>query len=67
MTVKTTNRPHRITYLVIVLVFAVTLSTALVLAGERNANREKKNAGCQGIGRAHAAHLYTRSMECAVA
>jgi hypothetical protein len=36
MTVKTTNRSHRIAYLVMLLIFAVALTTALVLAGERN-------------------------------
>jgi hypothetical protein len=34
MTVKTTNRSHRIASLVILLMFAVALTTALVLAGE---------------------------------
>ena len=34
MTVKTTNRSHRVVYLVVLLVFAVALTTALVLAGE---------------------------------
>jgi hypothetical protein len=36
MTVKTSNRSHRIAYLVMLLIFAVALTTALVLAGERN-------------------------------
>jgi len=35
MTVKTTNRSHRVVYLIALLVFAVALTTALVLAGER--------------------------------
>jgi hypothetical protein len=34
MTVKTINRSHRVIYLVMLLVFAVALTTALVLAGE---------------------------------
>jgi hypothetical protein len=34
MTVKTANRSHRVVYLVVLLVFAVALTTALVLAGE---------------------------------
>jgi hypothetical protein len=34
MTVQTTNRSHRVIYLVVLLVFAVALTTALVLAGE---------------------------------
>lgn len=36
MAVKTTNRSHRIAFLVMLLMFAVALTTALVLAGERN-------------------------------
>ncbi len=36
MTVKTTNRSHRIAYSVMLLIFAVALTTALVLAGEKN-------------------------------
>jgi hypothetical protein len=35
MTVKTMNRSHRVIYLVVLLLFAVALTTALVLAGER--------------------------------
>jgi len=41
MTVKTINRSHRIVYLVMLLVFAVALTTALVLAGERKAGGSK--------------------------
>jgi hypothetical protein len=36
MTVKTMNRSHRAVYLVVLLVFAVALTTALVLAAERS-------------------------------
>jgi hypothetical protein len=42
MTVKTINRSHRIVYLVLLLLFAVALTTALVLAGEREAEGSKK-------------------------
>jgi len=35
MTVNLANRSHRAAYMVILLVLAVALSTALVLAGER--------------------------------
>ena len=35
MTVNTTSRSHRGIYLIALLVFAVALTTALVLAGER--------------------------------
>jgi hypothetical protein len=41
MTVKTQNRSHRIAYLVMLLLFAVALTTALVLAGEGNPERKK--------------------------
>jgi hypothetical protein len=41
MTVKTTNRSHRIASLVILLMFAVALTTALVLASERNPEGNK--------------------------
>jgi len=34
MTVKTTNRSHRVIYFFVLLVFALVLTTALVLAGE---------------------------------
>jgi len=34
MTAKTKNRSHRVIYLVALLVFAMALTTALVLAGE---------------------------------
>jgi hypothetical protein len=35
MTVNTGNRSHRVVYLVVLLMLAVALTTALVLAGER--------------------------------
>jgi hypothetical protein len=41
MTVKTTNRSHRVIYCVVLLVFAVALTTALVLAGELSTLRPK--------------------------
>lgn len=43
MTVKTTNRSHRIVYLVMLLVCAVALTTALVLAGERKPEGSKSS------------------------
>lgn len=43
MTVKTISRSHRIVYLVMLLVFAVALTTALVLAGERKAEGSKSS------------------------
>lgn len=44
ITVKTTNRSHRIAYLVLLLVVAVALSTALVLASERSGDSKKKTS-----------------------
>ncbi len=41
MTVKMTNRSRRVAYLVLLLMVAVALTSALVLAGERNRNGEK--------------------------
>lgn len=40
---KSMNRSHRIFYLVVLLVFAVALSTALMLAGERSAENRKQS------------------------
>jgi len=50
MMVKGTNRSRRMIYLVVLLVFAVALSTALVLAGERNSQSHKKDAGQENLG-----------------
>jgi len=44
MTVKTSNRSHRIAYLVMLLIFAVALTTALVLAGETNPEGHKTSS-----------------------
>jgi hypothetical protein len=41
MTVKTGNRSHRVVYLVVLLMLAVALTTALVLAGEPKPERIK--------------------------
>lgn len=41
MTVNTGNRSHRIVYLVVLLMLAVALTTALVLAGERKPEKSK--------------------------
>ncbi len=40
---NTTNRSHRVIYLVVLLVFAVALTTALVLAGELRPEESKKS------------------------
>jgi hypothetical protein len=44
MTVKPTTRSHRIAFLVMLLLFAVALTTALVLAGERNPEGNKTSS-----------------------
>lgn len=46
MTVKTSDRSHRVAFLIMLLIFAVALTTALVLAGERNPE-EKKTSNLQ--------------------
>jgi hypothetical protein len=43
MTAKTTNRSHRVIYMVVLLVFAVALTTALVLAAERHPGGTKSS------------------------
>jgi hypothetical protein len=42
MTVTMTNRSHRVAYMVLLLLVAVALTSALVLAGERGWGGEKK-------------------------
>jgi hypothetical protein len=42
MTVTMTNRSHRIAYMILLLLVAVALTSALVLAGERSWGSEKK-------------------------
>jgi hypothetical protein len=42
MTVKMTNRSHRGVYMVLLLLAAVALTSALVLAGEQNWGHENK-------------------------
>jgi hypothetical protein len=44
MTVKTNNRSHRVVYLIVLLVFAVALTTALVLAGEHKSEGNQSSA-----------------------
>jgi len=43
MTLKTTNRSRRLAYMVLLLLVAVALTSALVLAGERSWDSEKKD------------------------
>ena len=43
MTVTTTNRSHRVAYMVLLLLAAVALTSVLVLAGERSWGSEKRD------------------------
>jgi len=43
MTVTTTKRSHRVAYMVLLLLVAVALTSALVLAGERSRGGAKKD------------------------
>lgn len=43
MSMKLTNRIHEILYMVALLVFAVALTTALVVAAERSSESSKKS------------------------
>jgi hypothetical protein len=47
MTVMKTHCSHRATYLVLLLVFAVALSTALLLAADREIQQPKKSTSKQ--------------------
>ena len=47
MTVKTTNRSHRVAYMVLLLLVAVALTSALVLAGERGWGSAKQEVSGQ--------------------
>jgi len=42
MMVKTTNRSHRVAYIVALLLLAVALTTALVMAAEQDSQSEKQ-------------------------
>ena len=42
MTVKTTNRSNRVTYIVALLLLAVALTTALVMAAEQDSQSERQ-------------------------
>jgi len=44
MTVTKMNRSHRVVYMVVLLVFAVALTTALVLAAERTPEGTKNSS-----------------------
>lgn len=64
MTVKTTNRSRRVAYLVLLLMVAVALTSALVLAGERDWNSEKKEVSHRIPGSTQTANLRVELMGC---
>jgi hypothetical protein len=67
MTVKTKNRSHRVLYMVLVLFFAVALSTVLMMAGERGGGSEKKNGLENGASDAVSTDYSARTRGCQVA
>ena len=64
MPVKTTNRSRRVAYLVLLLMVAVALTSALVLAGERGWNGEKKEVSHCIPGSTQTTNLRAELMEC---
>jgi len=62
---KKMNRSRRMAYLVLILVFAVALTTALVLAGERNSG--KKSAQLGAVSDAIARQVKMETCACEVA
>jgi hypothetical protein len=67
ISVRITNRSRRIVYLVALLTLAVALTTALVLAGERNAASQKKNVFQQNLHGTYSAVLEKGDWGCAAA
>ena len=67
MTVNITNRSHRTVYMVVILALAVALTTALVLAGERNAEGQKKNVKQQNIHKLYMAETQRGAGRCVAA
>jgi hypothetical protein len=64
MTVKTTNRSRRVAYLVLLLMVAVALTSALVLAGESGWNSEKKEVSHRIPGSTQTTNLRAELMGC---
>lgn len=67
MTVQKPNRSHRTAYMVVLLALAVALTTALVLAGERNADSQKKNVFRHNFHNTFSVEIYKGAGRCAAA
>jgi hypothetical protein len=68
MTVNKTTRSHRTAYMVVLLALAVALTTALVLAGERNASDgQKKNVCAPNLHKTFSSEIYKGAGRCAAA
>ena len=65
--VKKMNRSHRAGHLVLLLMFAVALTTALVLAGERKSESGKKNTRFGARSNAMSAQVRMESCACELA
>jgi hypothetical protein len=65
--VRITNRSRRIAYIVVLLTLAVALTTALVLAVERNAASQKKNVLQQDLHGTYSTVLEKGDRRCAAA
>jgi hypothetical protein len=57
MTVKLTNRSHRIAHTVVIFILAVALSTVLVLAGDWDSDKQLKKVFPQESGSAPMARV----------
>ena len=64
---RITNRSRRTACIVVLLTLAVALTTALVLAGERNAASQKKNVFQQDLHSTYSAVLEKGDWGCAAA
>ncbi len=67
MTVKMTNRSRRLAYLVLLLMVAVALTSALVLAGERNWDSQKKEVSHRGSASTQTTNRSAEFIGCACA
>jgi hypothetical protein len=67
MTVNKTNRSHRTAYMVVMLALAVALTTALVLAGEHNADSQKEDVFQQILHRTLSVELHKGAGRCVAA
>lgn len=67
MTVKKINRSHRMVYAAGLFVLAVILTTVLVLAGEGNAQSQKKSVFQRSLRSTYSTAMDKRGWVCAVA